>query len=162
MKKLNFIFIILILSFTLIGCNFENPRYINFSMKPNNHYYVDKIKNRILNSDKYTLYIFDTNLYKEVEVSPEDDDIIEDFISSLTNETYSDEKIDIKEPFRLKIIFDNNDKYLIKVFNDSTISVAPWDGIYKEDIISIKNLPLKYNLFDFCNHVLNNPISKQN
>lgn len=160
MRKYNLIFLVLILSFTLIGCNFENPKYINFSMKPNNHYYIDEIKNRILNNDKYTLYVFDTNLYKEIEVSADDDNIIEDFISSLTNDAYSDEKTEGKEPFRLKVVFENGDKYLIKVFNDSKISVSPWDGVYKEDTISIKNLPLKYNLFDFCNHVLNNPISK--
>lgn len=159
MKKLNFTFIIILL-LTLVGCNFENPRYINFSMKPNNHYYTDEIKNRILNKDKFTLYLFDTNLYKEVEVSHEDDLILENFISSLTSDAYSDEKTDTQEPFRLKIIFENNDKYLIKVFNDSIVSISPWDGVYNADTISIKNLPLKYNLFDFCNHVLNNPISK--
>jgi hypothetical protein len=129
-------------------------------MKPNNHYYVDEIKNRILNNDKFTLYIFDTNLYKEVEVPPEDDNIIEDFFSTLTSDTYTDEKTDANEPFRLKIVFNNNDMYLIKIFNDSIVSIAPWDGVYKEDTVSIKNLPLKYNLFDFCNHILNNPISK--
>ncbi|AGF58151.1 hypothetical protein B0P06_003537 [Clostridium saccharoperbutylacetonicum] len=160
MKKISSIFIILLLSLTLTGCDFQNPRYINFSMKPNNHYYIDKIKNRILNNYKYKLYVFDTNLYKEFQIPDEEDNIVEDFISSINSDAYTDETITSKEPFKLTIIFDNGEKYLIKVFNSSIISVAPWDGFYKEDVISIKDLPLKYNLFDFCNHVLNNPISK--
>ncbi|AQR96841.1 DUF4883 family protein [Clostridium saccharoperbutylacetonicum] len=160
MKKISSIFIILLLSLTLTGCDFQNPRYINFSMKPSNHYYIDKIKNRILNNYKYKLYVFDTNLYKEFQIPDEEDNIVEDFISSINSDAYTDETITSKEPFKLTIIFDNGEKYLIKVFNSSIISVAPWDGVYKEDVISIKDLPLKYNLFDFCNHVLNNPIAK--
>ena len=160
MKKISSIFIILLLSLTLTGCDFQNPRYINFSMKPSNHYYIDKIKNRILNNYKYKLYVFDTNLYKEFQIPDEEDNIVEDFISSINSDAYTDETITSKEPFKLTIIFDNGEKYLIKVFNASIISVAPWDGVYKEDVISIKDLPLKYNLFDFCNHVLNNPITK--
>nr|WP_241425480.1 DUF4883 family protein [Clostridium saccharoperbutylacetonicum] len=148
------------MSLTLTGCDFQNPRYINFSMKPSNHYYIDKIKNRILNNYKYKLYVFDTNLYKEFQIPDEEDNIVEDFISSINSDAYTDETITSKEPFKLTIIFDNGEKYLIKVFNSSIISVAPWDGVYKEDVISIKDLPLKYNLFDFCNHVLNNPIAK--
>ena len=159
LKKLNLIFITLLLVFTLNGCNFQNPKYINFSTKPSNHYYTDELKNKILNNENFTLYVFDTNLYKEIEVPSDENPIIENFISSLIDDNYSDEQIDIKEPFRLKIVF-NDDKYLIKIFNDSIVSISPWDGNYKEDVISIKDLPLRYNLFDFCNHIANKPLSK--
>ena len=159
LKRLNFIFIILILLFTLNGCSFQNPKYINLSSKPSNHYYTDELKNKILNNETFTLYVFDTNLYKEIEVSSEDNTIIENFISALIDDNYSDNPIDINESFRLKIVF-NDDKYLIKIFNDSIVSISPWDGNYKEDVISIKDLPLRYNLFDFCNHIANKPISK--
>lgn len=162
MKKISYIFIILLLSVNLIGCNLRNYQYINFSIKPNNHYYIDEIKNKILNNKKFTLYVFDTNLYKEIEVPKDENSIFEDFISSLTSENYSTEGVNIKEPFRIRLYFNDNDQYFIKVFNDSIISIAPWDGIFKEDIISIKNLPLRYNLFDFCNHIANKPIAKQN
>ena len=159
MKKLNLIFIILLLLSTLNGCTFQNPKYINFSTKPNNHYYTDELKNKILNNETFALYVFDTNIYKEIEVPSEENLIIENFISSITSDNYFDDQIDIKEPFRLKIVF-NDDKYLIKVFNDSIISISPWDGNYKEDVISIKGLPLGYNLFDFCNHITNKPLAK--
>ena len=159
LKKLNFIFIIVLLLFTLNGCSFQDPKYINLSTKPSNHYYTDELENRILNNENFTLYVFDTNLYKEIEVPSEENDIIENFISALVDDNYSEDQIDIEEPFRLKVVF-NDDKYLINVFNDSIVSISPWDGNYKEDVISIKDMPLRYNLLDFCNHIANKPLSK--
>ncbi|MCE5220292.1 MAG: DUF4883 family protein [Clostridium sp.] len=159
LKKLNFIFIILLLLLTLNGCYFQDLGYINLSTKPNNHYYTDELENKILNNENFTLYVFDTNLYKEIEVPSEENPILENFISSLVEDNYLDEKVDMKEPFRLKIVFDD-DKYLMKIFNDSVVSISPWDGNYKEDVISIKGLPLRYNPFDFCNHITNKPLSK--
>lgn len=158
MKKFNLIFITLLLFLTLNGCITENPKYINFSTKPNNHYYTDKLENKILTDDKFTLYVFDTNLYKEIEVSKEENPIIKNFISSLVSDNYFEETVDSKELYRLKIIF-NDDKYLIKIFDNSIVSISPWDGSYKEDFISIKELPLRYNLLDFCNHIANKPLS---
>ena len=160
MKKLNFIFIILLLPAILAGCNLQNSRYINFSTKPNNHYYTDKIKEKIKNGDNFNLYVFDTNLYKEIIIPNDEISILDNFLSSLTQENYSDEAINTKEPFRFKIIFADKDQYLIKIYNDSLISISPWDGTYKEDIILMKNIPLRYNLFDFCNHISNKPLSK--
>ncbi|MVX62094.1 hypothetical protein GKZ28_00060 [Clostridium chromiireducens] len=160
MKKLHYIFIVLFLFSTISGCSLQDPKYINLSVKPNNHYYIDEIRNKILNNEKFTLYVFDTNLYKEIDVPSDENIIIEDFISSLTSDNYSDEAADKKEPYRIKLIFDDKKQYLIKVFDDCLISVSPWDGNFKEDIISIKNLPLRYNLFDFCNHIANEPLTK--
>lgn len=158
MKKFNLIFITLMLFLTLNGCVTKNPKYINLSTKPNNHYYTDKLENKILTDDKFTLYVFDTNLYKEIEVSNEENPIIKNFISSLVSDNYFDETVDSKELYRLKIVF-NDDKYLIKIFDNSIVSISPWDGNYKEDFISIKELPLRYNLLDFCNHIANKPLS---
>lgn len=158
MKNLRYISILLLLLFSLSGCNIQDPKYISFSTKPNNHYYTDELRNKILSNEKFTLYVFDTNLYKEIEVPSEENSIFENFTNALTNDNYMDDKVDIKEPFRLKVVF-KNDKYLIKVFNDSVVSISPWDGNYKEDIVSIKNLPLRYNLYDFCKHIQNKPSS---
>lgn len=160
MKKINYIFMILVLFINFTGCDLQNSKYINFSVKPNNHYYLDEIKNKFLDNESFTLYMFDTNLYKEIEVSKDETPIIEDFIFSLTNENYSDETVPEKEPFRIKITFDDKNQYLIKIFNNSIISISPWDGLYKEDIISMNNLPLKYNLFEFCNHIANKPLAR--
>jgi hypothetical protein len=148
----------LLLLFSLTSCSIENPKYINFSTKPNNHYYTDQLENKILMDDNFTLYVFDTNLYKEIEVSKDENLIIKNFLSSVVSENYTDNEINSKEIYRIKVVF-SDDKYLIKVFDNSTISISPWDGNYKEDVVLIKDLPLRYNLLDFCNHVANKPLS---
>lgn len=158
LKKFNLIFITSLLLLTLNGCITENPNYINFSAKPNNHYYTDQLENKILTDNNFTLYVFDTNLYKEIEVSKEENTIIQNFISSLISDNYFNETVNSQEIYRLKIVF-NDDKYLIKIFDNSIVSISPWDGNYKEDFISIKDLPLRYNLLDFCNHIANKPLS---
>jgi len=159
LKKFNLIFITLLLILTLNGCISKNPKYINFSTKPNNHYYTDQLRNKILTDENFTLYVIDTNLYKEIEASKEENPIVKNFISCLVSDNYFDEQINTKESYRIKVVF-NDDKYLIKVFDNSTFSIAPWDGNYKEDTISKKELPLRYNLLDFCNHIANKPLSK--
>ena len=158
MKRFSLIVITLLLLFTLNSCGIENPKYISFSTKPNSHYYTDQLENKILNNDNFILYVFDTNLYKEIEVSKEENLIIKNFLSSLIIENYTDGEINNKEIYRIKVVF-SDDKYLIKVFDNSTISISPWDGNYKEDIILIKDFPLRYNLLDFCNHIANKPLS---
>lgn len=158
MKRFNLIITTLLLFLTLNGCSTQDPKYINLSSKPNNHYYTDKLEFKILTDENFTIYVFDTNLYKEIEVSPDENPIIENFISSLIADNYCNKEINNKEIYRLKIVF-SDDKYLIKVFDNSIISISPWDGNYEEDIISIKDLPLRYNLLDFCNHIANKPLS---
>jgi hypothetical protein len=158
LKRFSLNIILFILLFNLTSCSIENPKYINISTKPNNHYYTDQLEHKFLADDNFTLYVFDTNLYKEIEVSKEENPILKNFISSLILENYSDSGINNKELYRIKVVF-NDDKYLIKVFDNSMVSISPWDGNYKEDIISMKDLPLRYNLIDFCNHIANKPLS---
>lgn len=159
MKKFLLFTVCTLLSLMLCSCTFQDPKYISLSKKPNNHYYTSELQEKLLDNNSFTLYVFDTNLYKEVKVSSDEDDIIENFIGSLTETNYLDNNIVEKEPFRIKIVFNDTSKYLIKVFNSSNISIAPWDGTFEEDSISMENVPLGYNLFEFCNHIQNAPAS---
>ena len=159
MKKFLFFEVSTLLSLMLCSCTIQDPKYISLSKKPNNHYYTSEIKKKLLENDPFTLYVFDTNLYKEIKVSSDEDDIIENFIGSLTETNYLDNYIVEKEPFRIKIVFDDTSKYLIKVFSSSNISISPWDGTFEEDSISMENVPLGYNLFEFCSHIQNTPTS---
>lgn len=160
MKKLISIFTLFLFSFCIISCNMQDAKYINLSTKPNNHYYTDQLSKKILENQDFNVYIFDTNLYKEILIEPENNSIIENFLTSLSSEDFISEKTNTKETYRLKIVFNDNSKYVIKVFNSTLATLSPWDGNYDEDIISMKNLPLRYNLLDFCTHVQNKPISK--
>lgn len=154
MKKFKILSLFMFLILFINGCTLINPKYINFSTKPNNHYYTDQLNKKILNNESFTISVFDTNLYKEIQVSNDDSSIIENFIKSLVTSDYIDESVSDKEPFRLKITFKDS-KFLIKVFNNATVSISPWDGNYAEDFISMKDVPLRYNLYDFCNYIEN-------
>ena len=153
--------LLLILVFSLNGCISNNPKYINFTTKPTNHYYTDELKNKVLNNEKFSLSVFDTDLYKDITVDKDEFIIIYNFLNSLTSDNYLsyNSKPDNKEIFRIIVSFPDN-KFLLKVYDSSLISISPWDGDYEEDIISMDSLPLRYNLLDFCNHIQNKPISK--
>lgn len=162
MKKLLLLFCSIFLIFSIESCSSENSKYINFTTKPNNHYYSSTLLNKIILNEDFKIYVFDTNVYKEISVDKTYNYVLENFLTSLTTENYINEEVPEKEPFRIKIVFNDNEKYVFKVYNKDIISVFPWDGTYKEDIISMNDLPLRYNLFDFCNHIQNKPLSKPN
>ncbi|AOR24186.1 DUF4883 family protein [Clostridium taeniosporum] len=161
MKKFIVVLLILLIPTTLIGCNLSNAKYINFSKKPNNHYYTDQLTKKILNNEDFKFYVFDKNLYKEIEVNSDEKIIIENFLNNLVPDNYlnTSDSINEKEPFRIKIVFKNN-IFLLKVFNSNLITISPWDGNYTEDIISMENLPIGYNLYNFCVHIESKPIEK--
>lgn len=153
--------LLLLLTLNLNGCIVENSKYISFTSKPSTHYYTDKLKNKVLNNEKFSLLVFDTNLYKEIPVDKDEFVIVDNFLTSLSSNNYLqyDSKPDTKEMFRITISFDDS-KYLIRVYDSSIIAISPWDGSYEEDIISMENIPLRYNLLDFCNHIQNKPLQK--
>lgn len=160
MKKITFLLLIF-LCFSLSGCIFQDPKYINFSKKPCDNYYTSSLYKEFLENSNYSVYIFDTNLYKNIQVNDNEKKITENFIESLSDKDFkTDNNSTEKEPYRIKIIFNDGSMFLIKVFNEKEISISPWDGNYKEDFINIENVPLAYNLYDFCNHVHNNPKNK--
>ena len=82
--------------------------------------------------------------------------IIENFLDYLPNNNYKDYyDIEKKEIYQLRLTIDNQ-KYIIKIFDYTLISVAPYDGNYEEDIIVMDNVPIRYNLYDYCYYIENN------
>ena len=63
--------------------------------------------------------------------------------------------IEKKEIYQLRLTIDNQ-KYIIKIFDYTLISIAPYDGNYEEDIIVMDNVPIRYNLYDYCYYIENN------
>ncbi|HBJ2621334.1 hypothetical protein FDA33_12675 [Clostridium botulinum] len=161
MKKFIVILLLLLNSTIMIGCNLSDAKYINFSKKPNNHYYTDQLTKKILSNEEFSLYVFDKNLYKEIQVNENEEIIIDNFLNSLITENYLDtsDSISDREPFRIKVVFKDT-IFLLKIFSSNLVTLSPWDGNYTEDIISMENLPIGYNLFDFCVHVESKPIEK--
>ena len=157
MKNLK-ILAVLLLVISLQGCTFDSPKYIHSTEKKYDNFYTKEIYSKLLQDNNYTLEILDTNLYKSYQIDDNENDVIENFIRSLSTDNFkSNEKIEEIAPYEMKIKFDDKSKYLIKVYNNSTVSISPWDGIYPEDIIDMTDIPLKFNLFDFCKHIENMP-----
>jgi hypothetical protein len=154
LKKLKLFFIFLLIIF-LQGCAFDDPRYLHLKAKPDMALYTKEIYAKVLQDEDFSIEFFDTNLYKDISVSKEENDVIENFIGSLSDENYKEDGIPTeKEPYQLRLKFSDS-KYIIKIYNDNLVAIIPWDGNYKEDVISMKNLPNRYNLYDFCKHVEN-------
>lgn len=152
MKKFKLCFLILLV-FLLQGCGLNDPKYINLKTKDGNDFYTKDVYSKLLKDDDFTLEIFDTNVYKNIPIDENEKMIIENFIRSLTKEDYKDEESPSdKEPFQIKISF-SDDKYVFKVFDDKRVTIAPWDGVFSEDIVNMENVPKRYNLYDFCTHI---------
>ena len=149
--------ILLIFVFILYGCSTNDPKYINLSKKETLNYYTNEVFANILNGENYSLKMVDTNVSKSIPISDDEKVIIENFIDSLSDSNFkknSEEKVD-KEPFQLVITFDNNSKYVFRVYSSELVTVFPWDGNFSEDVITLENVPIHYNLYDFCTHVKN-------
>lgn len=146
----------IIFSLILIGCDINNPKYINLKKKESINYYSNEIYFKILNNEDYTLTMFDTDVSKNTLIDKEEQVIIENFLSSLTSSNYLKKSDDIfnKEAFHLIIEFKDS-KYIFNVYDENLVTVYPWDGVFPEDIITSENVPLRYNLYDFCNHIKN-------
>jgi len=143
----------IILLFSLQSCSINDPKYIHFGTKESPDFYINEINSRILNSEDYSLEIFNTNLYKKIKIDDTEKVVIENFINSLANANYIDnEKPSTQEVYQMRITF-NDEKYIINIYNESMVTVFPWDGIYDEDIINMVNVPERYNLLDFCENI---------
>lgn len=158
MKYLKFIFILLLVTI-LSGCVFDNPKYISLRSKPNLYYYSNEIYEKIKNNESYSLKVFDVNFYEYHDVPKEDEDIIPSFLESLNIDNYvSDLSLeDEKVKYKLIIQFDNNndDKYVINVYDKNSVSLFPWDGNLQEDMITMDNVPIRDNIYSFCVYIIN-------
>ena len=154
---MKYIKIIIILPFLILlqSCSLKDPKYMNFEKKETPNYYINEINSKILNGEDYSVEIFNTNLYKKFKIEDTEKLIIGNFLDSLSNDNYLDnQKPETKEVYEMRITFKNG-KYVIKVFNETTITVFPWDGVYEEDLINMTNIPKRYNLLYFCKDIEN-------
>ena len=152
MKKFIFLLLLILISFNFTGCNLNTAQYIRPKAKPSENYYTNEIKNKINENSEYTLRIFDMDYYKYYEVSKEEHSILPEFIDSLSSENYSKAlESDLTPKYKLIIQFSDS-KYIINLYENNLISIYPWDGVYKEDIITMNGISDYYNLYKFCEY----------
>lgn len=153
MKKLLSFILVIIFTYLFTSCTFNESQYIRPSSKPKADYYTSEIKDKVDKNEEYTIKIFDLNLYKYYEVDKKEHSIIQEFIDSVKKDNYNAELQDgLIADYKIIIEFSNS-KYVINAFNDKLISIHPWDGVYKEDIISMDDIPDYYNLYKYCEYI---------
>ncbi|WP_052447360.1 DUF4883 family protein [Clostridium polynesiense] len=156
MKRKVFI-MILVLSLLSIGCDINSHEYPNISKKPNINYYTSKLASDIETTDNYTVVLLETNLTKELAVNKEDKDTIINFFCSLEEENFIPNHDKPKSPPKFKFFIKlSGSRYIIDVYDEEIISIYPWDGIYSEDFITMKNIPKAYNLYGLSQYILQN------
>lgn len=161
MKYFKFI-IITLLILSLQGCVFDDPRYLNLKSKPSNYYYSNLIYKNLKNDEPFVLKVFDTDFYKYYTVDDEDKDILLSFFESLNNDNYLSElETTDTAKYELHIEF-SNEKYIINIYDDSLITLYPWDGSFVEDILSMKGVSQYNNLYSFCSYVINKSHQREN
>lgn len=154
MKKFK-IFMILFLIIIIQGCSLNDAKYMHLENKKTPNFYTNEVYEKILDDEDFSLSVFNTNMYKNIPVNNTENKIIENFIRSLSIDDYKD--IDIPtdiEPYQIRISF-SDAKYIIKVYNSNLVTLYPWDGNLQEDIISMDNVPIHHNLYDFCKYIEN-------
>lgn len=159
MRYFKFIIAILLV-ISLQGCVFDNPRYLNLNSKPNDYYYSSLIYKNLKKGESFTLKVFDTNFYKYYTVDEEDKDILLNFFESLNNNNYLSElETPDKSKYELCIEF-SNEKYIINIYDNSSITIYPWDGNFVEDKITMDGVSPYNNLYLFCSYVINKSHSR--
>lgn len=154
MKKIFVIFILIPIVF-FIGCSFESSQYINFKSKPSPYYYTEELKKDLNSTNGFSLIVFDTNFYKEIIVEDYDKKAFKDFIKAIKDDNFIDETMDSNKKCVFKVYVTIDDvKYLLKVFEGDYISIAPWDGVFKEDVLNESTIPQGNKLDTFCKYIL--------
>lgn len=159
-KKLLFIFITSLISFTFIGCTLKLGSYTinNFSIvkkKPNNFYYINNLAKNLTLDSSIKGKLLDTNFYKEIDLSKDDIETLKNFTKALKKPNFIDRPKDLPEKPSYKIFLTfSKEKYVLNIYNDKYISVYPWDGTYPMDYLDMSNIQTHYNLFGLCKYLI--------
>lgn len=140
---------------TLTSCNIDMTKIVYSKKKPFNFYYTNEIAKQVSLENSYKVIVFESNLYKEKEVSNEDKSTLQSFLKDLKKENFINKPADLpqKPVYKLYINFSKN-KYIINIYSDKYISVYPWDGNYEMDYIDMSNIHVSDNLFYLCSYIL--------
>lgn len=155
MKKGSLIFLILVL---ILGIFAGGNLYLN-KKKPSNYFYTNSIAKNLTLSTNYKVQILDTNYYKTEDLSVENIDILKSFLGELRKPNFIAKPVTNLNKPQYKIFFtfyDTGEKYVINVYDEEFISIYPWDGNFPMDYISMKEIPLRYNLFNLGKNAFSN------
>ncbi len=152
MRKKLFLVRIIFIMLLLEGCNFQLISYNE--KKTNNFFYTKELLTSMKEDSDFTVSLFQSNLHKELDITKDALPVLKGFMEDLNKDSFVDAPKDLPPtaPYRLFITF-KNQKYIINVFNEDIVSIHPWDGVFKEDFITMKNIHRAYNLYGLCKYI---------
>lgn len=147
-KKYFLFLIILVLILSTNSCIFPLKK----EKKSN---YTLEIVKKLQNGEEYEVKILSRNYFKIADLNAEEKNIFTKFLYSLKEEDFSNSNISSRPNIYRIFIYFKEETYIIDIIDKDTIIVFPYDGIYKEDIISMKNTYKNYNIYYLCNNIFN-------
>ena len=137
---------VIILAFLISSCSIPVSRE-----KSSNYYYTNQVSKHLTLDKNISVYIIDTNFYKEIKLSEDSVTTIKDFIHNLKNENFISlpKNLPNKPKYKFYLNFDK-EKYVINIYTDKYISIYPWDGDFSMDYIDMTGVYLNYNLYGLC------------
>lgn len=146
MKKGSLIILFLLLILSLLG---SYTAYLN-KKKPNNYYYTNLLAKNLTLNKNYEIKVLDNNFYKVEDISEENIKVLLSFINELKKQNFiaKPQTLTVKPKYKFFIKFlENNDKFVVNVYDTKYVSIHPWDGNYLMDYITMENIPIRYNLY---------------
>lgn len=152
MKKLAVcLYIIICFSFLASGCNIDMTKVAYNKKKPFNFYYTNELAKGIKLEPSYKAVLFETNFFKQKELSKDDKSTILNFLNELKKADFIEKPSNLpsKPLYKLSVSFSKS-KYVINIYNDKYASVYPWDGEWEMDYIDMTNIHVSNNLLYLC------------
>lgn len=154
MKRKKFLLIELLLFTVLIfsGCNAQLIYYNE--KKPNIYYYTQNLCSLIDKTDNFSVVLFQSDLHKQIDVTKDAVPVLKNFINDIKAEDFIEKPDNLPEipPYKLFINIGDT-KYVVNIYNDSILSIHTWDGIFKEDFLTMENVHAAYNLYGLCKYI---------
>lgn len=149
MKKLISLFIIIVMSISLLGCKSTFT-----TEKPGKDYYTKKLISDLSTYENCHSNAVYMNFYKGKRLEVDELLTARKFLKYLQPENFIAKPEDLPDMPMYKMYFTfENSKYVLNIYNQKYISIYPWDGEYKMDFIDISNCYTSYNLFSLCEYI---------
>ncbi|MGM9972653.1 MAG: DUF4883 family protein [Clostridiaceae bacterium] len=160
MKKYIFIFTLIILLAIASGCSINYNEYPSFQTKPKHDFYTNSLTSLLSKEDDFQVMLLETNYSTEMDVNTIGKDTLKEFFKSLSENSFITDNAILKslpkKPIYRLYINKEDEKYVINIFSEDIATLHPWDGLFPEDYINMKESPKAYNLYGLCNYLLKN------
>ncbi len=160
-KKIKLLMVLFLFPMLVMSCNktfVENIKAPLRITKPSANFYTNHLIRSIKNSNDLHISIFYNKTGKNKTFSDKNVEKFKEFIEHIKPVNFLDENknlINLKEPeYRITICINQKNSFIINVFNNSYLTIHPWDGVYSPDVLDISNFHEGINLYNLCDFII--------